>query len=72
VNKLFAFILFAIGIALMLTAACANPIIGYLTPGVSLLDTWGIIWRIGLGLVLIVIAVLLNNLEGLADRGGDY
>ena len=71
-NKFFAFILFAIGIALVLAAACANPVVGYVTPDASLLDTWGIIWRIALGLVLILLAVLLNNLDGLADRSSDY
>lgn len=62
-NKLFAFILFFIGIALILAAACANPVVDYMTPGANLLDAWGIIWRIGLGLILLVIAVLLNNME---------
>lgn len=70
-NKIFALILFLIGVALVLAAACANPAVGYVLPGASMLDTWGIIWRIGLGLLLIVIAVLLNNMESFSERRDD-
>lgn len=63
-NKLFAFALFLIGIGLILAAACANPVISYVTPTAPMLDTWGIIWRIGLGIVLLMLGILLNNLEG--------
>lgn len=72
VNKLFAFILFAIGIALVLASACANPVMAYVNPSASLLNTWGIIWRIGLGLLLIVLGVFLNNLDGLGGHNDRY
>lgn len=62
-NKIFAFILFIVGIGLTLSSACANPITGYITPDAPLLDAWGIIWRIGLGILLIILAIVLNNME---------
>lgn len=71
-NKIFALLLFLIGIGLVLAAACANPLISYVTPTAPLLDTWGIIWRIGLGLLLIVIGVLLNNMESFSNNPDNY
>ena len=70
-NKIFALILFLIGVALVLAAACANPMADYVLPGASMLDTWGIIWRIGLGLLLIILAVLLGNMETLGKSKAD-
>jgi len=70
-NKIFAFILFMVGIALMLSSACANPVIGYVTPSAPMLNTWGIVWRIGLGLILIVLAVVLNNMDSFGDNDLD-
>lgn len=61
-NKIFAFILFVIGIGLVLFGACANVTLGYFNPGNDPLTTWGIIWRIVLGLLLIILAVVLNNI----------
>lgn len=70
-NKIFAFILFIIGIGLTLTSACANPVVGYITPDAPLLDAWGIIWRIGLGLLLIILAILLGNLDSFSGKDID-
>ena len=70
-NKIFAFILFIIGIGLTLTSACANPVVNYITPDASFLDTWGIIWRIGLGLLLIILAILLGNLDSFNGKSID-
>lgn len=71
VNKIFAIILFIAGIGLLLFGACANVTLGYFIPGNDPLTTWGIIWRIGLGLLLIVLAVVLNNLESSVKRSTD-
>lgn len=63
-NKIFAFILFVTGLGFLVVGACGNLAFNeYILPNATLLTTWGIIWRIGLGLLLIAIAVLLNNLE---------
>lgn len=58
-NRLFALFLFVIGAGLVVVGACGN-----LTNLVSL-NTWGIVWRIGLGILLIILAVVLNNLDSI-------
>lgn len=58
-NRLFALFLFVIGAGLVVVGACGN-----LTNFVSL-NTWGIVWRIGLGILLIILAVVLNNLDSI-------
>lgn len=73
INKLFAFILFVIGIALLLVGACGNFVFNeYVIPDAIILTTWGIIWRIGLGLLLIVLAVVLGNMETFGSGRSDY
>ncbi|MDS4057594.1 MAG: hypothetical protein RKP73_03345 [Candidatus Contendobacter sp.] len=59
-NRLFAFILFIVGLVLVAMGACGN-----LTDFVSL-NAWGMIWRIGLGVLLIVLAVLLANIDSIS------
>lgn len=58
-NRLFALFLFLIGMGLVAIGACGN-----LTHLVSL-NTWGMIWRIGLGILLIILAVVLGNLDSI-------
>jgi hypothetical protein len=64
VNKLFAVALFLIGVALITVGACGNLVLtqAFMT-GATPMNSWGIIWRIGLGLLLIILAVVLNNME---------
>lgn len=72
-NKLFAFILFMIGISLLLVGACGNFVFNeYVVPDAIILTTWGIIWRILLGLLLIVIGVALGNMETFGGGKSDY
>lgn len=59
-NKFFAFVLFLVGIVLMILAV-------FLYEG-----AWPIIWRLGLGLLLIVGAVLLANLETMSDSSKNW
>lgn len=61
-NRFFALILFVIGIGLVAVGTCGN-----LTHLVAL-NTWGIIWRIGLGVLLIVLAVVLANIDGITGN----
>ena len=72
INILLVIGLFTVGIVLVLSGACANPIIEYASFGIPLLDTWGIIWRIILGIVFIVGAVLLNNLDSGSGSNNPY
>lgn len=71
-NKLFAAALFFVGVGLILISACGNILIaqGALL-GLEPMNSWSIIWRILLGLVLIGLAVVLNNLESVKSNDGD-
>ena len=55
-NKFFALVLFLVGVVLMILAA-------FLYEG-----AWLIIWRLGLGLLLIFGAILLANLETMSNN----
>jgi len=55
-NKFFAFVLFLVGIILIILAV-------FLYDG-----AWPIIWRLGLGLLLILGAVILANLDMVSDK----
>lgn len=71
-NKLFAVILFFIGIGLVLVGACGNILLaqaGLL--GGEPMNAWSIIWRILLGIILIALAVVLNNLESVKSNDSD-
>jgi len=71
-NKFFSAILFLIGIGLLIVGACGNFVFNeVMVPDVMVLNTWGIIWRIGLGLLLIIIAVLLGNMETFSKSNPD-
>lgn len=65
-NRLFAFFLFVIGAGLVAVGACGN-----LTHLVSL-NTWGIIWRIGLGILLIILAILLANMDSITGSDDPF
>lgn len=72
-NKVFAFILFVFGIVLLLVGACGNFVFNeYVFPEAIILTAWGIIWRILLGLLLIVVAVALGNMETFGGGKSDY
>ncbi|HRQ41832.1 MAG TPA: hypothetical protein PLD25_28245 [Chloroflexota bacterium] len=55
-NKFFAFILFLVGIVLIILAVFLYD------------EAWPIIWRLGLGLLMILGAVLLANLDTVSDK----
>lgn len=65
-NRIFALFLFLIGAGLVAVGACGN-----LTHLVSL-NTWGIIWRIGLGVLLIILAVVLANLDSITGSDDPF
>lgn len=71
-NKLFGLVLFLVGVGLVVAAACANSVVSYVNPNFPLLDTWGIVWRIALDVLLILIGVGINNLESFASRKSDF
>lgn len=58
-NRLFALFLFIIGAGLIAIGACGNM------TQLVMLNVWGIIWRIGLGVILIILAVVLANLDSI-------
>jgi len=55
-NKFFALILFLVGIVLIILAVFLYD------------EAWPIIWRLGLGLLMILGAVLLANLDTVSDK----
>ena len=55
-NKFFAFILFVVGVVMIVLAV-------FLYDG-----AWPIIWRLGLGLLLVIGAVLLANVETMSNK----
>jgi len=65
-NRLFALFLFIIGAGLVAVGACGN-----LTQLMSL-NFWGIIWRIGLGVILIILAVVLANLDSISGSDDPF
>lgn len=54
-NKFFAFVLFLVGVVLIILAVFLYD------------EAWPIIWRLGLGLLLILGAVALANVETMSD-----
>lgn len=58
-NKFFAFILFIVGIVMIVLAVFLYD------------ETWAIIWRLGLGLLLIIGAVLLANIETVSNKNNE-
>jgi len=58
-NKLFAFILFIVGIVMIVLAVFTYD------------EAWPIIWRLGLGLLLILGAVLLANIETVSNKDNE-
>ncbi len=59
-NKFFAFALFIVGIVLVILSVFLYD------------EAWPIIWRLGLGLLFILGAVLLANIDTVSNKSDDW
>lgn len=67
-NNFFAFILFVSGLGLIMFSACVSiEVVHSILPDVTLLSGWGVVWRVGLGFLLMILGLVVKNLEGIAS-----
>lgn len=65
-NNFFAFVLFVSGLGLVMFSACVSiELVHTFFPDVTLLSGWGVVWRVGLGFLLMLLGLLVKNLEGI-------